>query len=87
MSAAAAISKEALLAAAQRALGPGITREQAVIIGYAELSGEPLDPWLLDDAAVILRAERLLIEGLLAAEAIATARREHATWTHSGAEA
>ncbi len=74
------VTRHALLAAARRALRPGINDHQAVVIGYAELTGEPLDPWAFDDAAVVLRAERLLLDGLPVDEALRTAREEHATW-------
>lgn len=74
------ITREALVAAARRVLRPGISEHQAVVIGYAELVGVPLDPFAFDDAAIILRAERLLIDGVVVPEAVATARREMATW-------
>lgn len=75
------ITREALLEAVKRAYEPpGITQLQALVLGYCEVTHQPLDPWLLDDAAIILRAETLLHEGLLVDEAVRTARHEHATW-------
>ena len=40
----------------------------------------PSSPWLLNDAAIILRAERLLIEGIKVDTAVATARAELIAW-------
>lgn len=74
------IDREALREAARRLMQPGITPEHAVVIAYSDLAGKPLDPWAFDDAAIILRAERLLIEGLLVADAVETARAEFVTW-------
>ena len=58
----------------------GITPEQAVIFACAELSGSPLDPFGFDDAAILLRAERLVVDGLAASEALSTAQSELVTW-------
>ena len=76
-------SQQQLLEATERVLATypqGITPEQAVILACAELSSSPLDPFGFDDAAVLLRAELLVVEGLVASEALRTARREMATW-------
>ena len=84
-----AITSEALAAAARRAReraeadNGGITLEQACVIGYSELIGGPLDPYVLDDAAIILRAERLILDGLLLDPALRTAREELATFSWS----
>jgi hypothetical protein len=75
------ITRDTLLVAARKHLGPGMTRQQAVVVAYAELVGEALDPWAFDDAAIILRAEALLLEGLTVVDAVATAREELATWS------
>jgi hypothetical protein len=86
-----AITSEALAAAAQRAREraqadhAGLTAEQACVIGYSELTGEPLNPYAFDDAAVILRAERLVLDGLLLEVALGTARRELVTFNWSSA--
>ena len=45
---------EALLEVARRHHRPGINADVALILGYAELAGAPLDPYGFDDAAVIL---------------------------------
>jgi hypothetical protein len=74
------VTRKALLEAARSALGPGITASEAIIVGYSQLVGEPLDPFAFDDAAVIARAERLLAEGIGVEDAVATARAELATW-------
>ena len=74
------ITVDALRQAARRVLAPGISREQAIVIAWSELAGDPLSPWLLDDAAIILRAERLLIEGIKVDAAVATARAELIAW-------
>ena len=68
------ITRDELLAAARRHQRPGISSRQAFALAYAELVGSPLDPWSFDDAAVILRAESLMIEGLDVATAVETAR-------------
>ena len=78
------VTVDALVAAANRALQPGIRREEAVVIGYAELVGEPLDPFDFDHAAIILRAARLCMDGLGVGEAVRTARHEQATWNEIG---
>jgi len=66
--------------AARARIQAGISREQALILGYADLTSQPLDPWLPDEAAILLRAERLLIDGVHIADALDTARREAATF-------
>ena len=67
--------------AAHRYHGPGITWCQAIILGFAELTGEPLDPYAFDDAAILLRAERLFQEEVAVDEALRTAREELVTWS------
>lgn len=58
----------------------GISAEACVVLAAAELSGCPLDVWDFDDAAVVLRAEALVVDGLAASEALVAARAELATW-------
>jgi hypothetical protein len=70
-----------VLAAARRAMRPGISAEQAVLIGYAEVAGEPIHPSAFDDAAVLLRAECLLDDGVRVEKALRTARAELVTWS------
>jgi hypothetical protein len=74
------LTRQAVIEAARRWLRPGITRPQALALGYAEASGQPLDPCDFDDAAVLLRAETLLLELVDVAGAVETARAEFATW-------
>lgn len=74
------ITPAALLAAAREHVRPGISFEQGVVIGYSQLSGEELDPWNFDDAAVILRAERLIHDGVNVGIAIRAARDELVRW-------
>ena len=74
------VTREALLEAARSALRPGITPAAAIVIGYSQIIGQPLDPFEFDDAALILRAERLLAEGLGVSAAVQTAHAEKATW-------
>jgi hypothetical protein len=74
-------TREAVVAAARRVLGPGISEYQALLIGYAEVTGEPLDPYSFDDAAILLRAERLLHEGFVVPDALRSAREECVTWS------
>lgn len=74
------LTREALLDAARQFEKPGITPDQAIVLAFAELAGTPLDPWNLDDAAVVCRAETLIHDGLGVRDAIATARKELATW-------
>ncbi len=50
------------------------------MLAAAELSGSPLDVWDFDDAAVVLRAEALVVDGLAASAALEAARAELATW-------
>ena len=47
------------------ALG-GILPEACVVLAVAELRSEPLDVFNLDHAAILLCAERLVLEGLAA---------------------
>lgn len=74
------LTREMVIEAARRWLRPGITRPQALALGYAEACGQPLDPCDFDDAAVLLRAETLLLEDVDVAAAVRTARAELATW-------
>jgi hypothetical protein len=74
------VDREELRVAARRHYRPGISPHQAIILGYAELAGCPLDPAGFDDSAVMLRAERLVLDDVPVGEALATARREAATW-------
>ena len=76
----AGVTHEALLVAARAELRPGLTRMQAVIVGYSGLVGARLDPCGFDDSALILRAERLLEEGLSVVDAVEAATREGVTW-------
>ena len=73
--------REALREAAHRHHRKGISQHQAVVLGYAELVGTPLDPEAFDDAAILLRAERLLLEDVGLSEALGTARRERVTFS------
>ena len=81
----AEIARDELVLAARRHRRPGISVRQAFVLAYAELTDAPLDPWSFDDAAVILRAETLLIEGLDVVTAVATARAEFATFAEARA--
>lgn len=74
------ITTEMIVVVARRLLRPGLSKLQAVICAVAELEGTPLDPEGFDDAAVILRCERLIREGVDAVESVAAARRELTTW-------
>jgi hypothetical protein len=80
----AVVTPESLLAAARRHLRPGISADQALVLAFAELTESPLDPWSFDDAAVLLRAERLLIEGVRVSDALDTARTEKASFASEG---
>ena len=75
------ITPHELATAARPHLQRGITPEQAIILGFADLTGEPLDPHRADDAAVLLRAERLLRDCGSVRDALATAHNERATFT------
>jgi hypothetical protein len=75
------VDREALRLAAHRHHRKGISKHQAILLGYAELVGAPLNPYGFDDAAILLRAERLLHEDLGLSEALSTARRELVTWS------
>lgn len=75
------MTRDALLDAARRYQHPGVSADQAIVLAFAELAGAPLDPWSLDDAAVVCRAETLILDGLGVADAVATAREELATWS------
>lgn len=77
------MSREALRAAAHRHRRPGISSHMAIVLAFAELSGEPLDPVGFDDAAVLLRAERLVLDDVPVSEALEAARTELATWSVS----
>lgn len=70
------VTRTELVDAARRHLQPGISHEQALVLGYAELDGTPLDAWSFDGAAELLRAERLLQDGLTLPLALTTARAE-----------
>ena len=74
------ITTEMIVVVARRLLQPGLSKLQCVICAVAELDGQPLDPEAFDDAAVILRCERLIREGIDVTEAIGAARRELTTW-------
>lgn len=74
------VDREELRVAARRHYRPGISPHQAILLGYAELIAAPLDPERFDDSAILLRAERLVLEDVPVGEALATARRELATW-------
>ena len=74
------ITTEMIVGVARRLKQPGLTNLQCVICAVAELDGRPLDPFAFDDAAIILRCERLTSEGVDVTEAIAAARRELTTW-------
>ncbi len=58
----------------------GVSPELCVVLAVAELGDAPLDPFDFDDAAIVVRAETLVIDGMAASEALATARAECATW-------
>jgi hypothetical protein len=77
----ARVDREALRAAAHRHHRPGITAHQAIVLAYAELTGSPLNPNSFDDSAVLLRAERLVLDGVTVSEALTTARDEFITWS------
>ena len=76
----ASVTRAQLVEATWDWLRPGLSLEFAIVTAYAGLVGAPLDPFDFDDAAVILRAERLIAEGLDVSEALGTARAELATW-------
>lgn len=61
---------------AQQYLVPGIRPEEALVIAYADLDGQPLDPEVFDDAALILCAGRRVLDGDNLGDAIAYARQE-----------
>ena len=75
------VSREALLVAARRHQRPGISDRVALVLGYTDLVGYPLDPEAFDDAAVLLRAERLLMDDVPLREALRTACTECVTLT------
>ena len=81
----ALVTQEALLEAARRHRRPGITPHIARVLAYAELLGYPLDPQTFDHAAVVLRAERLLLDDVPLAEALRTACDEFVTFRRGGA--
>ena len=70
------IDRAAVRRRAAELIRPGINRHCALILAYAELAGDPLDPYDRDDAAVILSAERLLLDGLPLPASIGAARAE-----------
>ena len=74
------ITTEMIVVVARRLLQPGLSKLQCVICAVAELDGQPLNPAAFDDAAVILRCERLVGDGLDLGEALRTARAERITW-------
>ena len=74
------ITTEQIVVVARRLQQPGLTKLQCVICAVAELDGQPLDPFAFDDAAILLRCELLISEGIDVTEAIAAARRELTTW-------
>jgi len=74
------VDREALRQAAHRHRRQGISNRQALILAYAELIGAALDPYAFDDAAILIRAERLLLEDLGLSEALNSARLELVTW-------
>lgn len=76
----APVTRAALLEAARTEVRQGLGSEAAVVVAWSRLTGEPLDPYGFDDAAVILRAERLIVDGLGVADAVAAARAELVTW-------
>ena len=55
---------------------PGISQSVALVIEHSKLDDASLDPHAFDDAAVIVRAETLVLEGVDVAEAIYSARVE-----------
>jgi hypothetical protein len=76
--------REALREATERWLArPGFRPEEAVVLGAADLLGDPLDPWSFDDAAIVLRAARLVDDGVHVVDAISTARNERATFAEA----
>jgi hypothetical protein len=54
----------------------GVTGAVALVLACAERQGRPLDPRAFDDAAVLLRAEDLLEDGLAVEDALAQALGE-----------
>ena len=74
------ISRDELTAAARGFVRPGISIPVAFVLGFADLSGQPLNPEAFDDAAVILRCERLVDDGIGLSEALRTAHAERVTW-------
>ena len=76
------VDREALREAAHRHHREGgITKHQAVVLAFAELVGASLNPEAFDDAAILLRAERLVLEDVGLNEALRTAQRELVTWS------
>jgi hypothetical protein len=73
-------SRAAVIAAARREVRDGISPEMAVLIGYSAAAGERLNPEAFDDSAILLRAERLLDDGMRLGEAITEARENLVTW-------
>lgn len=75
------ITVEALVEVARRHRRAGVTDEVAIVLAYAELEGQPLDAERFDDAAIVLRAERLLLDEVPIADALTTARAELVTFS------
>lgn len=69
------VTRDELLVAAKQELRRGIHPTEAVVLAYAQLAGEPLNPEVFDDAANAAALRR--DDG---PEAVATARAEGATW-------
>ena len=74
------VTKAALRDAARKHLVPGINPRIATILAFAELKDEPLDAEAFDDAAIILLAERLVLEDVPIELALASARQERVTF-------
>jgi hypothetical protein len=81
------VTRDAIVAEARRLLdkwGGAVTADQAIILAATELTGDALDPFDFDDAAVLIRAERLFVDGLTISVALSTARRELVTFAEEG---
>lgn len=76
-----ALSSEAVIAAARQELRDGISIEIAALIGCSAVMGKRLDPEAFDDSAILLRAERLVADGMRLDEAVAEARENFVAWT------
>lgn len=53
-----------------------LSRIQEALLGRAEQDGQLLDPFAFDDAAILLRAERLVLSGSSGSHALTQAREE-----------